>query len=195
MPLDLGPAAEALSTVVQGDDPAQLDAPTPCPDYTVAALLDHIDLLVVAFADAARKENLETDGSSAPPGVAANLDPEWQTKIPRHLDALAEAWRDPDAWTGMTAAGSIEMPGEVAGVVATEELVVHAWDLARATGQDLATDPASLDAAMQMLGQFQEPGKEAEPGAAFGTVVETSDDAPLLDRVVAFSGRDPSWTA
>jgi uncharacterized protein (TIGR03086 family) len=193
--LDLGPAAQAMSAVVQGVDPAQLDAPTPCPDYTVAALLDHIDLLVVAFADAARKQNIETGGADAPPGAAENLDPAWQTKIPRNLEVLAEAWRDPDAWTGMTAAGSIEMPGEVAGVVATEELVVHAWDLARATGQDLATDPGTLEAAMQMLGQFQEPGKVAEPGAAFGTVVETTDDAPLLDRVVAFSGRDPAWTA
>jgi uncharacterized protein (TIGR03086 family) len=87
------------------------------------------------------------------------------------------------------------MPGEVAGIVATEELVVHAWDLARATGQDLATDPGALEAAMQMLSQFQEPGKVAEPGAVFGTVVDTTDDAPLLDRVVAFSGRDPSWSA
>ncbi len=195
MTLDLGPAAQAMSAVVQGVDPARLDSPTPCPDYTVAALLDHIDLLVVAFAEAARKENLDTGGAGAPPGVAEHLDPEWQTKIPRNLDALAEAWRDPDAWTGMTAAGSIEMPGEVAGVVATEELVVHGWDLARATGQDLATDPGALEAALQMLGQFQEPGKVAEPGAAFGTVVDTTDGAPLLDRVVAFSGRDPSWSA
>jgi uncharacterized protein (TIGR03086 family) len=192
--LDLGPAAQAMSAVVQGVDPAQLDAPTPCPGYTVAALLDHIGLVATAFADAARKENLDTSGAGAPPGAASHLDPEWKTKIPRDLDALAEAWRDPDAWTGMTSAGSVEMPGEVAGIVAADELVVHAWDLARATGQDVATDRAALEAAMQMLGQFQEPGRVAEPGAAFGTVVDTADDAPLLDRVVAFSGRDPSWT-
>jgi uncharacterized protein (TIGR03086 family) len=192
--LDLGPAAQAMSTVVRGVDPARLDAPTPCPDYTVAALLDHIDLLTTAFADAARKENVDTSGAGAPPGVAEHLDPEWQTKIPRNLEALADAWRDPEAWTGMTAAGSIEMPGEVAGIVATEELVVHGWDLARATGQELATDGAALEAAMQMLGQFQTPGKVAEPGAVFGTVVDTADDAPLLDRVVGFSGRDPAWT-
>jgi uncharacterized protein (TIGR03086 family) len=195
MTLDLGPAAQAMSTVVQGVDPARLDAPTPCPGYTVAALLDHIGMVATAFADAARKENVDTSGAGAPPGLAEHLDPDWQTKIPRDLDALAEAWRDPDAWTGMTAAGSIEMPAEVAGVVAAEELVVHAWDLARATGQELTTDPGSLDAALQMLGQFQEPGKVAEPGAAFGTVVETAEDAPLLDRVVALSGRDPAWSA
>jgi uncharacterized protein (TIGR03086 family) len=192
--LDLGPAAQAMSTVVRGVDPAQLDAPTPCPDYTVAALLDHIDLLTTAFTDAARKQNLDTGGAGAPPGVAANLDADWQTKIPRDLETLAEAWRDPDAWTGMTAAGSVEMPGEVAGAVAADELVVHAWDLARATGQNLATDRGALDASLGFLCQFQEPGKVVEPGAAFGTVVNTTDDAPLLDRVVAFSGRDPAWT-
>jgi uncharacterized protein (TIGR03086 family) len=195
MPLDLGPAAQAMRTVVQGVDPAQLDAPTPCPDYTVAALLDHVDLLTTAFTDAARKQNLDTGGAGAPPGVAEHLDPEWQTKIPRNLDALAKAWREPDAWTGMTAAGSIEMPAEVAGAVAADELVVHAWDLARATGQELSADPAALEASLGFLTQFQVPGKVVEPGAVFGTVVETGDDASLLDRVIGFSGRDPAWTA
>ncbi len=39
-----------------------------------------------------------------------------------------------------------------------------------------------------------QPGEDKAPGRAFGTVVEVAPDADLLDRVVALSGRDPSWT-
>jgi len=44
---------------------------------------------------------------------------------------LAGAWQEPDAWTGMTVAGPVEMPGEIAGLVALNELVIHGWDVAR----------------------------------------------------------------
>ena len=58
------------------------------------------------------------------------------------LDALVDAWHDPGAWQGMTKAGPFELPGEVAGVVALDELVLHGWDLAvanalRAHGADV----------------------------------------------------------
>ena len=52
------------------------------------------------------------------------------------LDQLAEAWADPAAWEGLTEAGGLTMPAEVAGTVALDEVVLHGWDLARATGQD-----------------------------------------------------------
>ncbi len=44
----------------------------------------------------------------------------------------------------MTSAGPIEMPGEIAGLVALDELVVHGWDLARATDQPYDVDDATL---------------------------------------------------
>ena len=55
--------------------------------------------------------------------------------IPDRLAALAEAWRDPAAYTGLTMAGPVEMPGDEAALVALDEVTVHAWDLAVATGQ------------------------------------------------------------
>ena len=65
-------------------------------------------------------------------GDASRLVDDWRSRIPRDLAALAAAWRDPEAWTGMTRAGGIDLPGEIAGVVALDELVVHGWDVARA---------------------------------------------------------------
>ena len=74
---------------------------------------------------------------------------------------MAEAWRAPEAWEGMTRAGGIDLPGEVAGLVALDELVVHGWDVARASGQDFTCDEASLEAVHGFVSQFSGPGQEA----------------------------------
>jgi uncharacterized protein (TIGR03086 family) len=94
----------------------------------------------------------------------------------------------------MTRAGGIELPGEVAGLVALDELVVHGWDVARATGQAYECDPQSLEAVQGFVAQFSEPGLEAERAGLFGPVVDVPDDAPLLDRVIGLTGRDPAWS-
>jgi uncharacterized protein (TIGR03086 family) len=107
------------------------------------------------------------------------------------LDELAEAWRDPAAWTGETRAGGVTLPGAVAGAVAADELVVHGWDLARATGQEYEPDEVALRAA---YGFLVAAAANSGPGeGVFGPVVPVPDDAPLLDRVIGLSGRDPGW--
>jgi uncharacterized protein (TIGR03086 family) len=190
--LDLKPATDALGALVAEVPDARLGAPTPCPDYTVGDLLDHIGGLAVAFTEAARKE---TGPGGAPPSPdAAHLGDDWRQRIPAQLDELAASWREPAAWTGMTAAGGVELPGEVAGLVALDEVVVHAWDLARACGFSLHTDPDLLEA----LHAFLLPMADAEPepdGGLFGPPVEVPGDAPLLDRVLGLTGRDPRWTS
>jgi hypothetical protein len=61
-------------------------------------------------------------------------------RIPQDLDSLADAWRDSAAWSGTTEAGGLELPAEVAGLVALNERVVHGWDLAqRPDGPTTAT--------------------------------------------------------
>ena len=190
--LDLGPAAQTIAELVRNVRDDQLTAPTPCTAYTVGDLLDHIGGLTVAFTMAAAKA---TDSSGPPPpGDASRLADDWRTRIPTDLDALVTAWEDPDAWSGMTAAGGIEMPGEIAGMVAAEELVVHGWDLARATGQPYAPDPEAVRAAHGFLAQFSGPGHEADRGDAYGPVVAVPDDAPELAQAIGMSGRDPGWS-
>ncbi|MGQ0775367.1 MAG: hypothetical protein ACT4NY_13245 [Pseudonocardiales bacterium] len=90
--------------------------------------------------------------------------------------------------------GRTRAAGEVAGLVVLDELVIHGWDLARASGQVYDCDPTSLDAVHSFVAQFSGPGHEAQREGLFGPVVEVPDDAPLLDRVIAFSGRDPAWS-
>jgi uncharacterized protein (TIGR03086 family) len=190
--IDLGPSAERMATLVRGVHGDQLDAPTPCPAYTLGDLLDHVGGLSMAFTGAATKATGDATGQG-PSGDASRLGTDWQRRIPKDLAGLAAAWRDPDAWTGMTAAGGVELPGAVAGVVALDELVLHAWDVARASGQDYEPDPAALEAVHGFLAQFASPEQAAMRGSIFGPVVAVPDDAPLLDRVVGLAGRDPNW--
>jgi uncharacterized protein (TIGR03086 family) len=94
----------------------------------------------------------------------------------------------------MTKAGGVDLPGEVAGLVALDEIVVHGWDVARATGQAYDCDAPSLEGVLGFVSQFSGPGQEEARAGLFGPVVEVPDDAPLLDRVIGLTGRDPAWS-
>jgi uncharacterized protein (TIGR03086 family) len=190
--VSLGPAAEQVKDLLSRVPDEHLHAATPCGGMNVGALLDHFMGLTIAFTNAAHKVT-DGFGSGAPPQPAAeHLDPEWRHKLPEQLDGLVAAWKDPSAWRGEARAGGVTLPAEVMGVVALDELVIHGWDLSRATGQVFEADQTSLDAIVAMLSQFPDEARGA--GAGFGPVVEVGPDAPLLARAIGLSGRDPAWT-
>jgi uncharacterized protein (TIGR03086 family) len=191
--LDLAPAARRMATLVGGVSDGQLGGVTPCPAYTLGDLLDHVGGLAIAFTAAARKADLP-GGSQGPSGDASRLEQGWRDRVTRDLDALASAWADPRAWTGTAVAGGVEMPAAVAALVALDELVVHGWDVARASGQHYDVDPASLEAVHGFVAQFSGPGQVESRAGLFGPVVPVPDDAPLLDRVLGMAGRDPNWS-
>lgn len=188
--LDLEPAAQQMARLLDNLRDDQLAGQTPCPDYTLGTLVDHVDGLSKAFAEAATKD-LTTLTGQAPSPDASRLDDTWRARVPAQLSALAEAWRDPAAWEGMTRAGGVDLPGAAAGQVALNELVIHGWDIARASGQDFACDPAALDSSMEFVSAMSAPGVSRE--GLFGPVVDVPPDAPLLDRMIGLSGRDPGW--
>lgn len=196
--LDLAPAARQVKSLLANVSDDQLGAPTPCEEVSVGDLLDHLLGLTVAFRDAATKSiDLPPPGGDRTQGPgrpsANNLPDDWRDLLSRRLDDLVAAWRDPEAWQGMTAAGGLALPGHVAGLVALDELVLHGWDLARGVGQPFECDPASTEACFRFTSAASEPGREAEREGLFGPVVEVPDGAPLFDRALGLSGRDPSW--
>ncbi len=187
---DLTPATETLARVVTGIGDDQLGAPTPCRGMTVADVLDHVDGLCLAFTWAAAKD-LDA-GRQAPAADGSRLPPDWRTRIPGRLAHLAAAWRDERAWAGLTRAGGIDMPGEIAGTVAIDEVVVHGWDVAVATGGDYSCDEELLQAAYG----FAQAAVARDPGGTpglFGPPVPVADGAPLLHRLLGLTGRDPAW--
>ncbi|WP_245887844.1 TIGR03086 family metal-binding protein [Geodermatophilus tzadiensis] len=185
--LDLEPAATAVARVVAGVRDDQLTAPTPCEGTTVAGVLGHLAGLAYAFRMAAEKTPVDGSASTDP----AHLPADWRTYIPEQLDALAAAWRDPAAHEGMTAAGGVEMPAEVAVVVALDEVVVHGWDVAVATGQPYTVDDEGAEACRAFADSF---GDDDRPPDLYGPRVPVPDDAPALDRLLGATGRDPGWT-
>lgn len=191
-PLDFGPVTAALAGVVRGVQDTQLPEPTPCTDWTVADLLQHLDGLCVAFAHAARKE---TRADGEPPAVdGSRLEGNWREAIPARLAELAQAWADPAAWTGETAAGGLELDGATAGLIALDELVVHGWDLARATGQDFDPDEASIAGARSFAATFCGPDVPPEGRGPYGPEVPAPTDASPLEELLAMTGRDPRAT-
>ena len=189
---DLAPAAERLADLVLGVPDSLLSEPTPCAEYTLGDLVDHVGGFAVAFTAAARKAS--ADAVEAPrPGDAAQLEDGWRTRIARDLRGMAEAWRDPQAWTGMTQVGGVELPGEAAGVIGLDELVVHGWDVARASRQPYGCDTASLEGVLSFVALDSPMGQMARSNGIFGPAVEVPDGSPLLDRVIGLAGRQPAW--
>jgi uncharacterized protein (TIGR03086 family) len=191
--IDLEPAARRMTQLLIGIPADQLGAPTPCPDYTLGDLVDHVGGFAQAFTAAARKEVLGA-GSQGPSGDASRLGDDWRRRISHDLARLVEAWRDPGAWTGTTRAGGVDLAGEVAGLVALDELVIHGWDVARASGQPYTCDQQSLEAVLGFVAPFADPSMATAREGLFGPVVEVPEEAPLLDRVVGLAGREPAWS-
>src|ERR687892_2310293 len=130
--LDFGPAARQMANLLDRVTDGQLTAPTPCDEYTLGDLIDHVGGLSQAFTATARKE-LGPESSQGPSGDAAHLGQDWRTRISEQLAALVEAWRDPSAWEGMTQAGGVDLPADVAGGGTLAENIIHRWGLARAS--------------------------------------------------------------
>ena len=187
---DLTPTTDRTAAVVAALRDDDLDQPTPA--GSVHQVVQHVLGLAVAFRDAAAK--LDGPITGTPPGPVDDPLPEgWRELAGTRLAELAEAWRAPDAWTGMTRAGGVDLPGEVAGLVALDEVLLHGWDLAVATGQDYAPSPTECDAVLPIVSPSPETPDGSDRGGLFGPVVAVPDGAGPFDRVLGLAGRDPHW--
>ncbi|WP_433331681.1 TIGR03086 family metal-binding protein [Spirillospora sp. CA-294931] len=192
--IDLAPATRRTAELIVAISEEHFKLPTPCPQYTVGDLVHHMDGLALAFTEAAAK-HVPEGGTSGPVVDASLLEDGWRDRVPRRLAALAEAWLTPVAWEGMTEVGGVELPGDIAGLVALDEVVVHGWDLARALDLPYSVDPGLIEACMTILTpQPDEPERPVGDDVMFGRPVEISPEAPPLDRLVAMAGRNPLWT-
>ena len=179
---DLDPAARELSRLVVGVRDDQLAAATPCRDWTVADLLTHVHQFATVFAANARKEQAQ------PPGALVG---DWRSAIPAQLDDLARTWGHGSAWEGRVTAGGVEMDAQDNAVVAVEELTVHGWDLARATGQQLRASDSDLDQVDRFFEMYADELASGE--GPFGPAAVPPARATRLERIIARSGREPSW--
>ncbi|CRK53935.1 conserved hypothetical protein [Rhodococcus sp. RD6.2] len=190
MTIDLAPAATQVSRVAAGVRDDHLDLPTPCTQWPVSVLLSHLVALSEAFTAAAEKRPFPGDAATIPP-----LPSGWRTRLESNLDALVAAWRAPAAWEGEASAGGVTMPAEVMGVVALDELVLHGWDLAAATGQPFDADPVDVQACLGFAEAMSQPGDEVSREGLYGPVVPVPVGADEFAHLLGYAGRDPGWVA
>src|SRR6185312_4878853 len=179
-----------LEAVVGGIRPEQLHDPTPCTEYDVAQLREHVLGWLTTFAS-----GFADPGGQAPRGSLGGY------QVP--ADPAAEVQAAAGTLTGALRAGaagrplrlgSSAMPGEMALGMILWEYQVHGWDLARATGQPWSPPAAAAEESLGFA-----PGMLTEDyqgdGKAFARRVSVPASAPPLDRLLGLSGRDPGWTA
>lgn len=183
---DLQPLADQLTRLVEGVAENDLGLPTPCADWSVSDLLLHILDLSSAFTAAAAKLPL------ADPETYSLL-PDFRARARRQLTELATAWGHPFAWAGNAEAGGVEMAASEMGVVALDELVLHGWDLARATGQSFNVSESDAAACLAFAESMGPPAPAEARAGLYGPVVPISADAPVLYRLLGASGREPTW--
>jgi uncharacterized protein (TIGR03086 family) len=191
-PIDLRPAADRMARLLAGLPDEALGRSTPCADMPLDGVVDHVGGLAVAFTAAGRKDLGELT-SQPPAAKPVELEPGWRDRMAADLTSLADAWQAPEAWEGMTQVGGVDLPGEIAGRIALGELVVHGWDLARASGQAFDCEEATLQEIEATVRQFRGDNDGDIPGL-FGPAVPVPDGAPALDRVLGITGRDPAWS-
>ncbi|SCG60089.1 TIGR03086 family metal-binding protein [Micromonospora humi] len=179
----LAVAAPGTAAVVRGVADDQLDRPTPCPEYPVRDLLNHLFEVAVNFQAMARREEVDWSG-----GVD-HLTDGWRDRFATETQRLVEAWSDPDALEGDSP--GMGLPQETVGLMALIDLTVHGWDLARATGQALVVEPSVVAAGHEFMDRMGDTGQRM---GAFGAPVATDADPTSLDALLGRTGRDPAWT-
>jgi uncharacterized protein (TIGR03086 family) len=191
----LVPTAAALAaSAVAAIDPDQWSAPTPCTDYGLKTLVDHLAWGAVLSRSAAERRPLDRDWSNPePPPYLAGLTPEqWAPAIEKELRAAADAWAVPGAWDGDTVMGTTPMPASLVGPMMLAEFAVHGWDVARTVGAGYEVPD---DLGRVVLAAVEGMASMGRDGGWYGPEVPVAADAPAFDRALGLAGRDPAWTS
>lgn len=174
---------DKTAAIIEAVTPDEYDRPTPCPDYDVGALLNHMTGWVRSFAAGAAGSHFEGD----PAAHVAGDDPAGEFRAA--AAQIVAGWRANglDRDVGMMGR---DVPGRMVLDMTVMEYMTHGWDLATATRQPV---PYSEEEATQALERAQGtlPEQYRGEGRPFGLVVEVPDTAPAIDRFVGFLGRDP----
>ncbi len=180
-------AAAEAAKVVSGVPEGTLDAPTPCNDWDLRTLLNHTILWTSYSAERRAHgesvaEDLMTKDFAAEPG--------FREDYARQIDRAVQAWADQKAWEGELGVMGDATPAADVGAMLIMEMVLHGWDVAKATGQEYACDDAVAEAVLDTVTAQAELFRKYQ---GFTEAVEAPDGATTFDRALSLSGRDPQW--
>ena len=178
---DLDRALAGTEVIVAGIPAGQWQAPTPCTELDVRELVDHLVTGNLLFAALVRGRPLPDRGED-------HLDGDPLAAFQRAAGELREAFAGPGVLESVYTAPFGSGPGTALAQVRILELLVHGWDLARATGQQ-ADFPADVAGRALAAARRQLAARPEGPGAPFAAEVPVPDDAPAVDRLAGFLGR------
>jgi uncharacterized protein (TIGR03086 family) len=174
--------ASALQQLMDGVQADQWDNATPCAKWTVRDLANHLVGGGAMFAASFRGETIEMDEANMPDLLGDDPAGALQQMI-ADFQASADA---PGAMDNEVVLPFAALPAQVALDIAKFDLLVHAWDLARATGQAF-DPPADVVANARATAETIVGG--LRDGDTFGDEVPAPADASPMDQLAAFSGR------
>ncbi|HEX3425292.1 MAG TPA: TIGR03086 family metal-binding protein [Acidimicrobiales bacterium] len=177
---------DAMERVITGIGDDQWADPTPCAEWSVGDVVNHVVGGNLRFAQAIAGEE------TAVPDPAQDADANPVGAFHASATAVLEAFRTPGALEKVVTVPFGTVPGIVALHLRLTEILVHGWDLARATGQD-AQFPEEV--AEQELRFSQAKVGEVPPGRKpFGPPQPVPNDAAAIDRLAACLGRSVGWS-
>lgn len=183
-------ACASTQAVLDNVTAGQLALPTPCGDWLVRDLIDHIVGATRFFAEIAAQGSSPEgqDWPSYADGDFVTSFAEWAGRLIAAFSAAGAMQQTMLLPTGPT-------PGSRCIQVTTGEIFVHGWDLVRATGQSMPPDGGEADALLssEWISLCTEVRRSDPP--PFAPEIAVPRDAPALDRLTAFLGRDPGWSA
>lgn len=180
-PTDELSSAEKAFTVLQhvlhGVAADDLAKPTPCSEFDVAALTDHLMNSITLIGAMAGAESGERDRG-------APVEQQVVTAARAALDAWKRRGLD-----GTVTFGGNEVPAKVMVGILSLEFLVHAWDYATAIGRDVAAPESLSDYVLSLSQKIITP--DGRTTAGFDPPVDVPADASALQRLIAFTGRRP----
>ncbi|MFC3980258.1 TIGR03086 family metal-binding protein [Streptosporangium jomthongense] len=182
--------ADIFAAKIAAVEPGRWSDPSPCEEWTARDVVGHIiDMHAVM---------LRPLGRSLSPAPSVAQDPlaaftAARADVEALLDDPATAERKVE-----TPTGNVSVEQHIDQVVSAD-MVLHGWDLSRATGQDDTIDPAEVEAmwphVQYIPDEMRIPGAFGPGVVVLGPEVEVPDDAPLQHRLLGLFGRDPNWSA
>jgi uncharacterized protein (TIGR03086 family) len=179
---------EETRRVVDGIDESQLANPSPCAEWTVRDVLNHVTAGAKMFTISVRDGSIP-DAQLGALMTGDNVGADFKGSFGVAANEAEAAFAEPGVLDKVVKLPFGEMPAGVALNIAIFDLTTHAWDLAKATGQSTELDPevlqAALGAARAMLSD------DLRATGRFGPEVPVSAGAPLQDQLAGLTGRTP----
>ncbi|MFD5123729.1 TIGR03086 family metal-binding protein [Streptomyces sp. NPDC058385] len=185
-------AVERAVPVVRALPDDRLEAATPCAEFDVKALVNHLFQVMEQFQRLAAKQDVDFSAFTESADRVAE-GPDWRERFGEEARKLVAAWSAPGAEEGTT--GAMNMPAATVGSMVLLDLTVHIWDLARATGQEYVPEGEARAVVERLAVTVAELAPTARSMGVFGEAVPEPAGASAFERLLAATGRDPRWAA